>query len=166
MHYQHVGTSGSMEALAALEMTITLLDEFHVVVKFICLDDDTSTRSAAEWSNADHMKNHNTTVVPKEPKSKGPNKGELQNRKDNGRLPAHIPEPEFLADPNHRKKVLTKQLRAMLGLTVAKRMHLSKSDVLRIGKSFGYMIRSLQRQPGNNMSFRQIAVLEHHFGQP
>lgn len=159
----HEGTSGGMEAIAALELVVSLFDEFHVVVKVICLDDDTSTRSLLKWSNADHMKNNNTTVMPQAPKTKGKNKGDLQPRKDNGRLPGHIPEPQFVADPNHRKKVLTKQLRAMLAMTVDKKHTLAATDVLRIGKSFGYMIRGLKHLTEDQYISAADAVLEHHF---
>ena len=34
-------------------------------------------------------------------------------KKDNGQLPLHISPPNFLADPNHRKKVVGKLLYAM-----------------------------------------------------
>jgi hypothetical protein len=100
----HDGSSASMEALACLEMVTDLYDGYRVVIKDICIDDDASTRAILSWSNKDYLTNNNTTEVPLVPKSKGINKGKLQKRKDKGRLPGHIPEPGFLADPNHRRK--------------------------------------------------------------
>jgi hypothetical protein len=82
-------------------------------VKDICIDDDASTRSMLSWSNRDYMTNNNTLEIPMVPKTKGINKGKLQKRKDQGRLTGHIPEPSFLADPNHRRKVLTGELVAL-----------------------------------------------------
>jgi hypothetical protein len=106
--------------------------------------DDASTRSMLKWSNEDWMKNNNTTEKPTTLITKGPNKGKLQARPNKGRLPSRIPEPRFVADPNHRKKVLTGELHELLKQPVAKQQTLTKNDVTRIGKNFGYMIRNLQ----------------------
>jgi hypothetical protein len=34
----------------------------------------------------------------------------MHPRPDKGKLPAHVPEPLFVADPNHRRKGLTGEL--------------------------------------------------------
>jgi hypothetical protein len=106
----HVGSSSSMEPKGCLEMTISLFNNCRCIVASICIDDDASTRSVMRWSNADFMKNNNTTEVPTIAKSKGKNKGEQQKRPNFGKLPGNIPEPVFVADPNHRVKVLTGEL--------------------------------------------------------
>jgi hypothetical protein len=73
-------------------------------LKNICADDDASTRALLRWSNADFMKNNNTTEPPKVAVTQGPNKGvKMQPRPDKGKLPGDIPEPAFVADPNHRR---------------------------------------------------------------
>jgi hypothetical protein len=68
----------------------------------IYADNDASARSLLRWSNANHMANNTTNQVPLVPISKGPNKEKLQQRPDKESLPGHIPEPTFVADPNHR----------------------------------------------------------------
>jgi hypothetical protein len=78
------------------------------------LDDDASTRSLLRWSssNAEYMKNTNSTTAPMVPKTKGKNAGDLKKRDDKEKLPGMIPGPFFLADPNHRRKVFTGELTA------------------------------------------------------
>jgi hypothetical protein len=159
----HVGTSAAMEANAALDMVVDLFDRRHVSIGKICIDDDASTRSMLKWSNADYMKNNNTTKPPQVPKTVGKNKGELHDRPDNGRLPAHVPEPEFVADPNHRKKVLTKDLRTLNAKLAADKFGMSSLEVTRIGKNYGYMIRSLKRLTEDKFLVAGKAVIEHHF---
>jgi hypothetical protein len=66
-----------------------------------------------KWSNADYMKNNNTTEALTSLITKGPNQRNrshsLVRTKDVFRQP-YIPEPIFIADLNHRKKVLTGEL--------------------------------------------------------
>jgi hypothetical protein len=54
-------SSGAMEPKACLDMTVALFDTKQVCISVICIDDDASTRSMMKWSNADHMKNNNTS---------------------------------------------------------------------------------------------------------
>jgi hypothetical protein len=159
----HVGTSASMESQAALAMFLELYDVMLVRVARVCIDDDASTKATLRWSNADYMRNTKSNRPPQVPKQSGPNKGELHDRPDNGKLPAHIPEPVFVADPNHRKKVLTKDLNALAGAVVAVSHHMSKMDVTRLGKSYGYMIRNLKNLNEDQYLDAGKAVLEHHF---
>jgi hypothetical protein len=160
----HVGTSAAMESIAARDMLVDLYDRMHVSIGRICLDDDSSTRAILKWSNADYMNNNNTTVPPQVPKTVGKNKGELHDRPDNGKLPAHVPEPLFVADPNHRKKVLTKDLRTLAAKKSADRFGMSGMDVTRLGKNYGYMMRALKRLPNEDKFIENgQSVLEHHF---
>jgi hypothetical protein len=143
----HDGTSGSMEAQACLEMVVQLHEKFYCHVSKICADDDASTRSMLKWSNEDYMRNNNTTVEPTSIITKGINKGKSQKRANNGRLPAHVREPYFVADPNHRKKVLTGDLYNFATAKVSVKGTMTKMDATRIGKNFAYMIRQLPSMP-------------------
>jgi hypothetical protein len=109
----HDGSLGSMESQSCLELAIDLFDKKQCCLSVICIDDDASTKAMLKWTNLDYTKNKNTNVPPSAPITKGPNQGKLQVRPDKGRLPPHIPEPTFVADPNHRKKVLTGELIAL-----------------------------------------------------
>ena len=101
----HDGSSGSMEPKAVLELYVKLCAQ-HVIVETIVCDDDSSIKAKLKWSNADHMTNNNTTVYPMIINSKG----KLVKRPDKGGLPAHLPEPSYIADPNHRRKTLAGEL--------------------------------------------------------
>jgi hypothetical protein len=161
----HEGSSGSMESQAYLDMTIDLFDKKQCVISVICIDDDASTRSMLKWSNADYTKNTNTTTPPLAPITKGVNKGKFQVPLDKGRLPAHIPEPSFVADPNHRKKVLTGELISLASAVVSLKHTMTKNDSTRLGKNFGYMIRNLRHCKGGEALIFKAgqAVLDHHF---
>jgi hypothetical protein len=166
MHYcpkNHDGSSASMEPIACLEMVITMFDRFQVIVQDICIDDDASTRALLRWSNRDWMANNNTTVVPTVAITKGKNKGNPQKRPDKGKLPLHIPEPKFLADPNHRRKVWTGELICLATGNKSTKFTMTKMDATRLGKNYGYMIRSLARLPVEKYEDAGKAVLEHHF---
>jgi hypothetical protein len=103
----HTGTSGSMESAGLVELVTSTFEKHHAIIKRLCCDDDSSIRANCQWSNADYMKNNNTNELPMVPKRVGINKGKMQPRPDKGKLPAHVPEPTFMADPNHRRKGLT-----------------------------------------------------------
>jgi hypothetical protein len=160
----HNGESKAMEAAACLDMTVGLYNEFCCIVRKICLDDDASTRGTVRWSNADYMRNNNTNRYPMVYVTRGKNKGiKMVKRPDNGRLPGHIPEPMFVADPNHRKKVFTGDLYALKMKKGGKNFTMTGMDVVRLGKNFGYMIRCLKKQPESEWEKAAKAVLEHHF---
>jgi hypothetical protein len=159
----HDGSSSSMEPLACLEMVTDLYQNKFVIVSAICIDDDASTRSMLKWSTADYMKNTNMTTVPKIPIFQGVNKGKLQDRPDRGRLPAEVPEPLFLADPNHRRKMLTGELITVTNSRVSEKATMTRMDSTRIGKGYSYMIRQLQHLPEDKYCDASKAVLDHHF---
>jgi hypothetical protein len=159
----HTGTSGSMEPQACLDMVVALHENYSVVVEKIVIDDDASTRSVLKWTNADYMKNNETNEPPTIPISKGKNKGKPQARPDRGRLPATVPEPLFVADPNHRRNVLTGELIALTKEKVANKFTMTKMDATRIGKNFSYMIRQLPTMHESQYEAAGKAVLEHHF---
>jgi hypothetical protein len=159
----HDGSSSAMEPKACLEMVIDMYNNKHCIIDRICCDDDASTRSLLRWSNEDYMTNNNTSEPPKIAKTKGNDIGGMIVRPNKGKLPAHIPEPVFVADPNHRKKVFTGDLWNLHKKPVANRCGLSRMDIARLGTSFGYMIRGLKRKPKEEWNDAAKAVVEHHF---
>ena len=124
--------------MACADMVNLLHDKYHVDIELICMDDDSSTRQAVRWNNADYLRNNNTDTLPQVPITVGKNKGKLQDRPDKGQLPGHIPEPLCTSDPNHRQKQLTGELLELSMKRVKERLTMTKMDVKRIGKNFGY----------------------------
>jgi hypothetical protein len=159
----HNGSSGSMESAGLLELIVEVFDKFNVVIHRLCCDVDSSIRADCQWSNADYMKNNGTDVLPMVPKKVGINKGKLQPRPDKGKLPSHIPEPCFVADPNHRRKGLTGELVKMDKSNNNKRFTMTCMDSTRVGKNFGYMACTLKDHPQCEFISVATAVLDHHF---
>jgi hypothetical protein len=103
-------------------------------------------------------------VLPKVAKKHGINKGDLQDRPDKGKLPRNVPEPLFVADPNHRRKGLTGELIKLDKSRVQLKLTMTRMDSTRIGKNFGYMARQLRNLQDESMyEDAAKAVLEHHF---
>jgi hypothetical protein len=159
----HNGTSGSMEAAVCLELVVSTYKENNAIVHRLCCDDDSSVRADCQWNNADYMANNNTTVVPRVEKKVGKNKGQLQERPDKGKLPGTVPEPLFVADPNHRRKGLTGELIKVDTSKQEQRCTMTRMDSTRIGKNFGYMARTLLNKREDQYCHAAKAVLEHHF---
>jgi hypothetical protein len=159
----HEGSSGSMESAGCLELVVQCFERHNVIIERLCCDDDSSIRADCQWNNADYMKNNNTDVLPLVPKKVGKNKGKLQPRPDKGKLPSHVPEPWFVADPNHRRKGLTGELIKLDKSTNDKRFTMTRMDSTRIGKNFGYMARTLKDRPTCEFIPAATSVLDHHF---
>ena len=140
-------SSGSMEPFAAAKIVNRLHNKWKTNVELICMDDDASTRTALKWSNADHMRNHNTTDVPMVQVKKRDGTLEMKERPDKGQLDGNVPEPATTADPNHRRKILTGDLLDLATTKGDGKLTMTKMDVTRLGKNYGYMIRSLPRHP-------------------
>ena len=87
----YAGSSQSMEPNAVLELYTKMYKE-RVIVSVIICDDDSSIKAKLKWSNANYIIN---------------SKGNLTTRPDQGALPRHMPEPTYVADPNHRRKTLS-----------------------------------------------------------
>jgi hypothetical protein len=141
----HSGSASAMEPKAALDMIVDLYDNKHVSIDRICIDDDASTPALLKWSNADYCKNNNTDKPPQVQRKLMNRKDKTikfvdEDRPDSGRLPGHVTEPKWVADPNHRKKLFTKDLRAFKADTSKDRFGMSDMDVTRLGKNYGYMI--------------------------
>jgi hypothetical protein len=152
-----------MESSGAVSCLVECFEKRKVVIKRLCCDDDSSIRADCQWSNADYMKNHNSEELPMIPITKGKNKGKLQPRPDKGKLPSHVPEPLFVADPNHRRKGLTGELIKLDMMKVDERYTMTRMDSTRIGKNFGYMARTLKDRPPEEYCQAAKACLEHHF---
>ena len=172
----HDGSSGSMEPKAILEMYEWLYCQ-QVIVGCFVVDDDSSIKARLKWSNTDHMWNHNTTEPPKIINGAG----NLVVRPDYGCIPRHMPEPRFVADPNHRRKTLASALYALASLaktdpasdkkknkrkrkTMEWSLTMTKMDCRRLSKNYAFMARTLQEtQTDEAMLNAGKAVLEHHF---
>jgi hypothetical protein len=166
----HVGSASSMEPKAALDMMVDLFDWRHVSIDRICVDDDASTPALLKWSNDDYCINNNTEKPPQVrrtlKKKDGTIKEYFEDRPNSGRLPGHIPEPKWVADPNHPKKLFTKDFREFKADTSKERFGMSDMDVTRLGKNYGYMIQSLKRlDSDDDEKFLNAgkAVVEHHY---
>ena len=107
----HEGTSGAMEPVAILRMYTRLYNQRVIVARFVA-DDDSSMKAKLKWSNESYKLNNNTTRAPKIINSNG----NLAPRPNHGRIPRHMPEPTFVADPNHRRKTLSNKLWALAKL--------------------------------------------------
>jgi hypothetical protein len=159
----HDGSSGSMESSGAVQVIVEAFEKNKVVIKRLCCDNDSSIRADCQWSNADYLMNNSTDVLPKVPISKGKNKGKLQDRLDKGKLPSHVPEPLFVADPNHHRKGLNGELIKLDTSRADIKMTMTRMDSTRIAKNFGYMACTLKERPETEFVAAGKACLEHHF---
>jgi len=160
----HTGSSGQMEPESCLELIVQLFDNHKCILNFRCCDDDSSVRADCRWSNPTFLANSPPgTTLPLVKKKVGKNKGELQERPNKGKLPGHIPEPLFVADPNHRRKQLTGELIGLAKAKVQSKMTMTRMDATRVGKNFGYVARSLKDTPSGDYTNKGKAALEHHF---
>ena len=89
----HIGSSGSMESSALIEMVEWLFFEKFCIVEYVVTDDDSKMKAHTKWSNADWARHFNLPV----PGDKDRSSGML-------RYPCY--QPDFLADLAHRKKTL------------------------------------------------------------
>lgn len=155
----HFGSSKAMEPAAILDMTVELFDDHNVVVSQIISDDDSSIKAKLRYSTTDYKTKYGVY-----PTMVNPDTGEVSRRPNKGHLPLRIPkQPTFLADPNHRKKTLKNQLYKLKGKKVNERLTITTADIVRIGKNFAYMCRTLSyKQPAEYLDCGK-AVLEHHF---
>jgi hypothetical protein len=160
----HTGSSKAMEAQGCLDLVVDMYDNKRCIVKGIVIDDDATTKATVRWSNQDWMLNNNTNRPPRVLLKTGNEQGKYKSRPNKGKLPRHIPEPAWVHDPNHRKRVLTGDLHKLLASKVSNRFTMTKMDISRLGKNYGYMVRSLNMDMSpEDMSMAGKAVLEHHF---
>ena len=153
------GSSGAMEPYGCLQLFIRLYNNHKVIVDGVVTDDDSSIKSKLKWSNRDHMLNHGLSDPPTIINSNG----NVVVRPDHGELPRHMPEPNFYADPNHRKKTWKKSLYQLLYSAKKVNMTITHMDVLRLGTNFAYMVRTLNGKSEDEMATAAKAVVDHHF---
>jgi len=153
------GASGAVEPIAVLHMVIDLFRKQRVMTKTLVTDDDSSIKAKLKWSNADHMVKHGLTRAPRIINKNG---NEVP-RPDKGELPSDMEEPNFLADPGHRKKSLKNVIYTLMQKKKAHRLGCSKMDAIRIGTNFAHMSRSLPDKDESTYVDAGKAVLEHHF---
>jgi hypothetical protein len=87
----------------------------------------------------------------------------MQDCPDKGKLPGHILELLFVADPNHHRKCWTGELYKLRLMNVAARHGMTKMDCSRLQKNFGYMAWTLKSKPESKYINAAKSVVEHHF---
>ena len=132
----HEGSSGSMEAKLALELTTKLFDESkgRVYLNQIVSDDDSTMRAL--------LKHHDNNTK--------------------GKLPPYIPQPDFLADPSHRIKVMAKPFFKMVTKTKDP-TKCKMIDALRIKKYLGCFIYKNKNLPLSEFVQKSRAPIQHLF---
>ena len=133
----YTGSSKAMKADAALEAyeEIYRISGGSTVIGHIIADDDSSMRSLLRHATMNHRK---------------------------GALPLELPEPEWLADPTHRTKVMAKPFFALASLGKSESM-CTKVDATRIKQWWGYMIKYYRSYPLEVVRKAAKSVLEHLF---
>ena len=133
------GSSKAMEADGALSLVKELdeLSDSKLFVEAFVTDDDSSIRALIS-----HF----------DPKS----------RKNKGKLPDHIPEPKWLADPSHRTRVVARAIFALVKLRM-KESECKNIDAQRFKRYFAYMLKQGRDGTLEDLMFRAKAVLEHLF---
>ena len=128
------GSSGAMESALALTLVLAIHEKYNglVYVEQIITDDNST------------MQSH------------------LKNVKNGGKLPDHIRQPSFGADPSHRIKVMCKPIFAMVSDT--KDPDKCKTvDATRIKRYTSYYIRQNRTKPLSKFVKNARAPIEHLF---
>ena len=137
------GSSKSMEAEGIVQLVTEAFNTRNFIVHVIISDDDSTMRA--------HLKH---------PRLKKNNQPYADSR---GRLPTEINEPSFLADPQHRVKVVAKAIFAILLLCKKDRCGCTKADALRIKTNWGYFLKQNRGEGLEKMIAMSQAPLEHMF---
>jgi hypothetical protein len=154
----HEGSSKSMEPQAVVSMVTDLFDQFRCGVRFLITNDDSTMKAKnCRWSNEDYKKEFGD--YPRVPDKDG----KLKKRNDTGILRHRIPQPDFLADPNHRVKTVRNTMKKLYSAKVAETAGCMEIDTLRIAKNFAYFIRTLAAIPEEEWETASAAVIDHHF---
>ena len=130
----YIGSSKAMEADGALSLVKNLDKETNskVYVESFVADDDSSIRA-----------------ILRHPSKRG-----------RGRLPKHIREPKWLADPSHRTKVVANAIFALVKKTGS---ICTNADALRVKKYFGYMLKQARFGTIQEIIEKCKCVIEHLF---
>ena len=130
-------SSKSMEPYGILHLVSTSAEERGFVADWIVSDDDSSMRAIVKHK-----------------------KSELLS--DKGKLPPHIPEPIFKADPSHRVKVVAKYFYLLKKKKVAESI-MTGPIAARLKRSWGYMIKQNRCGTIENFLHAAKAPLHHTF---
>ena len=128
------GGSGAMEAAVAMDLIVAVHDKMdsRVYCETLVLDDDSTMRS------------------------------HLQHSENGGKLDNSIPQPDFLADPSHRIKVMAAPIFKLVKDT--KNPHeCKKIDAMRVKKYIGCYIYKNRNLPLDEFVRRARAPIEHLF---
>ena len=93
-----------MEADAALLLTVKMFDAKNVEVEKIVTDNDSSMKANVRYSFEEKAQRKDLFPEYQHPRT---DNGKL--RPSTGILPLHVPEPQWLVDPNHQTKVVGKR---------------------------------------------------------
>ena len=137
-NYPSDKSSKSMEAAAILQMVSESVVSRKFVVKSITSDDDSVMRA--------HLR-HNRNP---------------DDSKDKGKLPKHVREPMFLADPGHCNKSVSKHFYALATKRIAE-SRVTKPMAKRMKKNWGYMLRQNKGETLEEFKRNSNAPLEHMF---
>jgi len=128
------GDSGAMEAAVAMDLIVAVHDKMdsRVYCETLVSDDDSTMRS------------------------------HLQHSENGGKLDNSIPQPDFLADPSHRIKVMAAPIFKLVKDT--KNPHeCKKIDAMRVKKYIGCYIYKNRNLPLDEFVRRARAPIEHLF---
>ena len=151
---QYEGSSKGMEADSALVLTKDAWDNRKFCVKNIVADDDSTMRAVLSHS---YRALRQADVNFEWPLTESGNK-----KRDTGRLPLSIPEPNWLADPTHRQKVFASKFFAAANPpSLAKPVQ--KADAIRLKKYFGYWVKQNRDKSLEEMKKKRHAPLYHLF---
>ena len=154
------GSSKSMEVQGILDLVIDAWDNKHLHISGIVTYDDTTMTAQLKHSYEAKIK------CQQMKKSQWPRYPSGSKKADNGRLPIHITPPVNMADPSHRKKVVTKHLYKLSSANKSESC-VQKCDSERLRTGYGYMLHQISKlhpkDDAKEIKKRGRAVLEHMF---
>ena len=148
------GSSKSMEAEGALQLCIKAHNRSYNI-GVIVSDDDSTMRAVLRHSHTDKTNKDANYKWPRNSKTN-------IKVKDTGRLPLHIPEPTFYADPSHRTKIVAKKFFALKTMGKTK-SEITMADCLRMKKYHGYFLKQNRHKTKEEFAKAAKAPLEHLF---
>ena len=157
----HIGSSKSMECEGIFRMVVQAHDELGYTIGTIISDDDSTMKSNLKHSLKEKVQ-LGLMCEADWPKTQKGNK-----KSDNGRLPLNIPEPHFLADFNHRVKVVGKTIYYFAKMA-KKHSNVSKGTAERVKTNWGSMLRQIRHlsweKDHSTIKSRVLAPIEHMYG--
>ena len=157
----HIGSSKSMECEAIYRMVIEAYDKLHYTIGTIISDDDSTMKSNLKHSFDEKIKKGLMSKSDWSKTIKGHKKA------DHGRLPLHILEPQFLADFNHRVKVVGKTIYHFAKMA-KKHSNISKGTAERVKTNWGSMLKQIRHlsweKDCDKIRQRVLAPIEHMYG--